>query len=373
MAITNQNTNTRSPARNIILSLAACLVTTTLWAQTMPTLAPTRVALSGEPKTPEAILWVGNSFFYYNNSMHNHFGQLVRASGARVRSTSATISGAGIDWHDIDSLLRPDGLGRYSFVGDNEIRFNKPGRQYDVAMMMDCSQCPVHPELKKVFHDTVKKYAATLTKAGVRPALFMSWAYKDKPEMTAALAEQYTIAANANDALVIPAGLAFGTGQHATTYGCLVALDALKRQGKVFRHIIDLGTGTGLLAFAATRLWPVAKAMASDIDPISIDVVRENAALNGVRGLQLVVADGLAHRDLVARAPFDLVIANILAQPLIDMAPMIAASVAHGGTLILAGLLDTQANAVARAYKRQGMRLVSQGPGQWPVLVMRGR
>ena len=172
---------------------------------------------------------------------------------------------------------------------------------------------------------------------------------------------------------VIPAGLAFGTGQHATTYGCLVALDALKRQGKVYRNIIDVGTGTGLLAFAAMRLWPVARACASDIDPISIDVVRENAVLNGLRGLQLVVADGLAHRDLVARAPYDLVIANILAQPLIDMAAMISASVAHGGTLLVAGLLDTQVAAVARAYKRQGMRLVSQGPGAWPVLVMRSR
>jgi ribosomal protein L11 methyltransferase len=173
--------------------------------------------------------------------------------------------------------------------------------------------------------------------------------------------------------VIIPAGLAFGTGQHATTSGCLIALDALKRQGNVFRNIIDIGTGTGLLAFAAMRLWPVARACASDIDPVSIDVVRENAALNGIRGLQLVVADGLAHRALVARAPYDLVIANILAQPLIDMAAMIAASVAHGGTLMLAGLLDTQAAAVARAYKRHGMRLVSQGPGEWPVLVMRSR
>ncbi len=172
---------------------------------------------------------------------------------------------------------------------------------------------------------------------------------------------------------VIPAGLAFGTGQHATTYGCLVALDALKRQGKVFRNIIDIGTGTGLLAFAAMRLWPVARACASDIDPISIDVVGENAALNRMRGLHMVVADGLAHRGLVARAPYDLVIANILGVPLIDMAAMIAASVAHGGTLILAGLLDTQAAALVRAYKRQGMRLMSQGPGEWPVLVMRGR
>jgi len=172
---------------------------------------------------------------------------------------------------------------------------------------------------------------------------------------------------------VIPAGLAFGTGQHATTSGCLLALDTLKRQGKVFRNIIDVGTGTGLLAFAAMRLWPSAKATASDIDPVSIAVVRENAALNNVRGVHLVVADGLSHRDLVARAPYDLVIANILAQPLIDMAPWIAASVARGGTLMLAGLLDTQADAVTRAYRREGMRLMSASGGEWPVVVMRGR
>ncbi len=172
---------------------------------------------------------------------------------------------------------------------------------------------------------------------------------------------------------VIPAGLAFGTGQHATTSGCLTALDALKRQGKVYRNIIDIGTGTGLLAFAATRLWPAAKATASDIDPVSIDVVRQNAALNGIRGLHLVVADGLSHRNLIARAPYDLVIANILAQPLIDMAPWIAASVAQGGALMLAGLLSTQTDAVTRAYRREGMRRMSASGGEWPVLVMRGR
>lgn len=158
---------------------------------------------------PESILWVGNSFFYYNNSMHNHFGRLVASAGTKSRSTSATISGSGLDWHDIESLLRPNGLGRYSFVGDNEIRFNPPGRQYDTTIMMDCSQCPIHPQLQGAFHDTVRKYSEALRRAGVRPVLFMSWAYKDKPEMTAQLAEQYTRAGNDNNALVIPAGLAF--------------------------------------------------------------------------------------------------------------------------------------------------------------------
>ncbi|CAD5373285.1 conserved exported hypothetical protein [Rubrivivax sp. A210] len=173
--------------------------------------AQTRPKLTAPASPPESILWVGNSFFYYNNSMHGHFGRLLGAvpQGPRARSTSVTVSGSGLDWHDMESLLRPDGLGRYSFVGDNELRFNKAGRQYDTVIMMDCSQCPIHPQLGPVFHETVRKNAQILAKAGVRPALFMSWAYKDKPEMTAALAEQYTLAANANDALVIPAGLAF--------------------------------------------------------------------------------------------------------------------------------------------------------------------
>jgi ribosomal protein L11 methyltransferase len=172
---------------------------------------------------------------------------------------------------------------------------------------------------------------------------------------------------------VIPAGLAFGTGQHATTRGCLEALDRLKREGKVFRNHIDVGTGTGLLAFAAMRLWPAAQATASDIDPVSIRVVRENMVLNGVRGLDLMVADGVMHRAIQASAPYDLVIANILAGPLIAMAPRLAAVLAPRGTLLLAGLLDTQAAAVAQAYRRERLRLMRSSGGEWPVLELRRR
>jgi hypothetical protein len=160
---------------------------------------------------PDAILWVGNSFFYFNNSLHDHLRDLVRSipDDKPVRGTSSTISGSGLDWHDLDSLLRPNGLGRYSFQPDNSVRMNPPGRQYDTVIMMDCSQCPIHPQLSQAFHDTVKKDAEILRKYGARGVLFMSWAYKDKPEMTQQLAEQYTRAANENDMLVIPAGLAF--------------------------------------------------------------------------------------------------------------------------------------------------------------------
>jgi ribosomal protein L11 methyltransferase len=123
-------------------------------------------------------------------------------------------------------------------------------------------------------------------------------------------------------------------------------------------------------------LWPAARAIATDIDPISIDVTADNARINDVTighapgELLLAVADGMEHEMLVARAPFDLLIANILAGPLIDLAPSFAASVGPGASVVLAGLLDTQADAVIAAYAAQGMTLVERGAGEWSVLVL---
>jgi ribosomal protein L11 methyltransferase len=180
----------------------------------------------------------------------------------------------------------------------------------------------------------------------------------------------------ASIAFEIDAGLAFGTGHHDTTAGGLAALDRLEAAGKSFTNIADIGTGTGLLAFAALALWPDAKGIATDIDPISIDVTADNARINQVAighdtgELLLAVADGMDHEMLVARAPFDLLIANILAGPLIELAPSFAASVAPGATIMLAGLLDTQADAVIAAYRQQGMNLVERGAGEWSVLVL---
>ena len=174
----------------------------------------------------------------------------------------------------------------------------------------------------------------------------------------------------------IDASLAFGTGQHATTSGCLEALDRLEREGARFSNIADIGTGTGLLAFAALALWPEARCIATDVDGIAIDIARDNAAINGVRlGMQpgqllLAEAEGMDSPLLAARAPFDLIIANILAGPLIELAPHFAKSLAPGGTVILAGLLDTQADAVIAAYEKLGLTLRDRGSGEWPVLVL---
>jgi hypothetical protein len=162
---------------------------------------------------PRTFLFVGNSFYYYNNSMHNYFLAFARAADPKnreaYRATSATISGSGLNWHDMESYFRPGGLAAYSFVGDNKVVFNKFDKPFEAVVMNDCSQCPVHPQLKGAFHEYARKHSETITRHGARPVLFMTWAYADKPEMTAQLAEEYTIAGNKNNALVVPAGLAF--------------------------------------------------------------------------------------------------------------------------------------------------------------------
>jgi ribosomal protein L11 methyltransferase len=173
----------------------------------------------------------------------------------------------------------------------------------------------------------------------------------------------------------IDASLAFGTGQHVTTAGCLEALDRLEQRGKRFANIADIGTGTGLLVFAALALWRGAKCIATDIDSQTINVARENAAINRVTlghaegELLLVAADGMHSPMLSARAPFDLIVANILAGPLIELAPDFAKSLAPGGTVVLAGLLDTQAEAVVSAYEAHDLKVTDRGFGEWPVLV----
>ena len=174
---------------------------------------------------------------------------------------------------------------------------------------------------------------------------------------------------------LIEASRAFGTGGHETTSGCLMMLDTMKRAGKRFEVIADIGTGTGLLAFAAHSLWPKAYLTASDIDPVSVDVTADNARVNNVpcgvaQGqLALCAAEGTAHPLIVSRAPYDLVTANILAGPLIELAPSIAQIMDEGGALILAGLLNTQAEAVLGAYRRHGFRLQKRVDcGDWPCL-----
>ena len=180
--------------------------------------------------------------------------------------------------------------------------------------------------------------------------------------------------------LLIAASRAFGTGQHETTAGCLAMLDRMRRVGMRFGNVADIGTGTGLLAFAALHLWPRAYATASDIDPVAVEISAENALANGMavgRGqgqVALYAAAGVDHAAIITRAPYDLLIANILAGPLIELAPSLCAMVEEGGTILLAGLLNEQADAVLAAYRAQGMRLAERADrGDWPTLRLRKR
>jgi ribosomal protein L11 methyltransferase len=179
---------------------------------------------------------------------------------------------------------------------------------------------------------------------------------------------------------MIPASQAFGTGQHATTAGCLAMLGEMRTSGAVVRNLADIGTGTGLLAFAALHLWPRALATASDIDRVCVDVVTQNAAANGIAlgagpgELAMLVADGMDHPLLAVRGPYDLVIANILAGPLIGLAPDFGRALVPGGHLLLAGLLETQEPQVRAACRKAGLRLARRlANGDWSILWLRKR
>ncbi|MEO9469605.1 50S ribosomal protein L11 methyltransferase [Parasphingorhabdus sp.] len=180
--------------------------------------------------------------------------------------------------------------------------------------------------------------------------------------------------------LRIDASQAFGTGHHETTLGCLETLDLLKRRGGHFRNIIDVGTGTGLLALAARHLWPTARLIASDLDPVAVDISKYNADLNNVpsgsgrNALALVASNGMDHRMIRMRAPYDLIIANILARPLIALAPQIAAAAAPGASLVLAGLLADQQVELLTVFRKHGFRLTeSRVNGDWPCLLLKKR
>ena len=174
--------------------------------------------------------------------------------------------------------------------------------------------------------------------------------------------------------LLIDAGPAFGTGQHNTTRGCLLALDRLAR-GPAPCRALDLGCGTAVLAMAAARLWRGrgTRLWASDIDAASVVEARRNLARNRLAGaVRALAADGFRHPELRRGAPYDLVVANILALPLIRLAPATRRMLAPGGIVVLSGLLDGQEPAVRNAYRTAGFRLMFRlRLPDWPTLVMR--
>jgi len=158
-------------------------------------------------------------------------------------------------------------------------------------------------------------------------------------------------------AIEIEAGLAFGTGHHGTTAGCLEMLDLVVRREKP-RNALDLGTGSAVLAIAVAKLAHI-PVLATDIDPVAVRVAAANARLNHVKALvETVTAPGFHHPIFSRRAPFDLIVANILARPLMRLAPEMARHITLGGSLVLSGILDRQRDAVISAYVGQAFRHV---------------
>ncbi|TKA95562.1 50S ribosomal protein L11 methyltransferase [Cereibacter changlensis] len=174
-------------------------------------------------------------------------------------------------------------------------------------------------------------------------------------------------------ALQIEATVAFGTGHHGTTLGCLRAFDRLTDEGFTPAKVADIGCGTAVLAMAAASVLPESLVIASDIDEVAVDVALANVAINQLEGrVECLEAAGFDHPRLAEAAPFDLVFANILKGPLIELAPDMAAHVAPGGIAILSGLLVVQAESILDAYIAQGFTLHNREDiGEWSALTLR--
>ena len=177
-----------------------------------------------------------------------------------------------------------------------------------------------------------------------------------------------------SEPLLIEAAMAFGTGHHGTTLGCLKALDRLANEGFVGQNVADIGCGTAVLAMGAARIWPN-PVLASDIDEVAVEVAVANAKANGLEGRVICLeAAGFGHPDLAAKAPYDLVFANILKAPLVDLAPDMGGNIAAGGHAILSGILNEQADEVVAAYDAAGFDVHTREEiGEWTTLTLTRR
>ena len=166
---------------------------------------------SDNAKNINSVMLIGNSFFYYNNSLHNHLGDLYDADPDldTPRRRSITINGSSLSWHDVESYLSNEEIGSFKIDSNTNTYEPYEDQDIDVVIMMDCSLCPINDERKDSFYKYVKKHSETIRSKGIEPILFMSWPYKNAPEMQQKLEEEFFKASKLNNLRMIPAGQAF--------------------------------------------------------------------------------------------------------------------------------------------------------------------
>ena len=160
----------------------------------------------------DSLMFVGNSFFYYNNSLHNHLRKIISGDKSvdTISTRSITINGSSLSWHPVDAYLDNKNIGRFRIDSNNDNKYiESEDTSIDAVIFMDCSLCSIHPKTKDNFHKYVAKHSETIRARGAEPMLFMSWPYKNKKDMVFELREEFIKAANANDILLVPAGEAF--------------------------------------------------------------------------------------------------------------------------------------------------------------------
>jgi len=217
------------------------------------------------PPVPQRVLYVGNSFYYYNNSLHNQVRRLLAAALPKTESDrysaySITISGGHLRWHDVGAYLEA-GIGSSAFDDNNEIVESSVPYRFDTVMMMDCSRCPYDEATRSVFHEYAKRHSQTVREKGASPVFFMTWAYSDKPEMTEVLAREYLKAGRDNQAMVVPAGLAF---QRA-----LAGRSGLQLHAQDRRHPTQAGTYLAACTVLASlyRINPIGNRFQAGLPP----------------------------------------------------------------------------------------------------------
>jgi ribosomal protein L11 methyltransferase len=250
-----------------------------------------------------------------------------------------------------------------------------PWWRIDAFYLDEQDPTAVHAEIEAVLGEKTPPFAASRVKE-------QNWVAISQKSLPPVRAGRFIVhgshdkerVSKGPNSILIEAGEAFGTAHHPTTLGCLVAIDRLARRYS-FDRILDLGCGSGILAIAAARVWPHARIVPVDIDARSVAVAGENAAINGLGNrLRPVCGSGPEGTEIGLHAPFRLIVANILAGPLVALAPRLRKVAAPGATAVLSGLLAHEAGPVAAAYRAHGFTLLNrQLVDGWAVLTLTKR